>query len=243
MSRSSMALGATNGEPSQTDDYSDNPVVNGLGNLIVGYNEQSETYATARKGSHNIIVGTGNNYSSFGGLVAGTTNAVAAPFASVTGGSDNLASGFANSISGGQNNITTSYYNSISGGSHNTVQNSSYASISGGENGFARGQGASVSGGIANQANGQDASVTGGFSNQANGTNAAIAGGLEGTALGNNSAISGGSGVFTGGSYSPKYDQFNHLIGSNYDGAVPGAPNGYTWDGGIYFSPLPISIP
>jgi len=44
--------------------------VNGLGNLIVGYNETRGS-GDDRSGSHNIVVGSEHNYSSYGGLVAG----------------------------------------------------------------------------------------------------------------------------------------------------------------------------
>ena len=55
---------------------------NGLGNLIVGYNELRMHFPDcagnphpfcrdARTGSHNVVVGEGNNFSSFGGLVVG----------------------------------------------------------------------------------------------------------------------------------------------------------------------------
>jgi hypothetical protein len=40
---------------------------NGLGNLIVGYNELRSGGRNTRTGSHNVVVGEGNNFSSFGG--------------------------------------------------------------------------------------------------------------------------------------------------------------------------------
>ena len=51
--------------------------VNGLGNLVVGYD--ANTGGHARTGSHNLIVGDEHEYSSFGGLVAGFQNKIAAP--------------------------------------------------------------------------------------------------------------------------------------------------------------------
>src|SRR5215813_1987632 len=57
-----------------TDGTNSDGSVNGLGNLIVGYNE-SRVAATLepddRTGSHNIVVGGGQNFSSYGGLIAG----------------------------------------------------------------------------------------------------------------------------------------------------------------------------
>ena len=74
--------------------------VNGLGNLIVGYNELRGD-GDNRSGSHNIIVGSQQNYSAYGGLVAGFRNAVAGAFASVTGGQDNTAAGARSTVGGG----------------------------------------------------------------------------------------------------------------------------------------------
>ena len=61
----------------------------GLGNLIVGYNEGIGAFS--RIGVHNIVVGQGNDYESYGGLIGGTGNTVSAPFASVVGGDGNVA--------------------------------------------------------------------------------------------------------------------------------------------------------
>jgi hypothetical protein len=72
---------------------------NGLGNLIVGYNEN--VFAATRTGSHNLIIGVDHEYTSFAGLVAGWTNTISGPHATVSGGSSNVASGWAASVSGG----------------------------------------------------------------------------------------------------------------------------------------------
>ena len=66
--------------------------VNGLGNLIVGYNE-ARGAGDDRTGSHNLIIGSQNNYASFGGLVAGYLNTVSGTYSSVSGGNGNTASG------------------------------------------------------------------------------------------------------------------------------------------------------
>jgi len=74
--------------------------VNGLGNLVIGYNEARSTGAT-RTGSHNVVVGSEHDYSAAGGLVVGFRNAVSGDFAAVTGGQGNTASGAAAAIGGG----------------------------------------------------------------------------------------------------------------------------------------------
>ncbi|MCK5232418.1 MAG: hypothetical protein KAR13_19250, partial [Desulfobulbaceae bacterium] len=65
--------------------------VNSLGNLIVGYNETRGT-SDDRTGSHNIVVGEKQNYSSYGGLVAGWHNTISGAYSSVSGGNYNTAS-------------------------------------------------------------------------------------------------------------------------------------------------------
>jgi hypothetical protein len=78
--------------------------MNGVGNLIVGYNElgNNPRHPDVRMGSHNIVVGTRLNFSSFGGLVVGDSNEISGTFASVSGGTNNTASGIHSSVSGGQ---------------------------------------------------------------------------------------------------------------------------------------------
>lgn len=79
--------------------FTDDPGT-GLGNLIVGYNEN--LFESPRTGSHNLVVGPGHGYSSWGGFVAGIGNTIRGPFASIGGGSGNTAGGYASSISGGR---------------------------------------------------------------------------------------------------------------------------------------------
>ena len=74
--------------------------VNGTGNLIVGFNELRGT-GDDRSGSHNLVVGNQQNYASYGGLVAGFSNAISGAYASVSGGEANAANGNFSAISGG----------------------------------------------------------------------------------------------------------------------------------------------
>lgn len=74
----------------QSGGGSTNATINGLGNLIVGYNEDN---GDVRTGSHNLIVGSNHSYSSFGGVVFGYDNSVSGIFSSVTGGDWGAASG------------------------------------------------------------------------------------------------------------------------------------------------------
>lgn len=126
-------LGATNGFPA--DPYAAPGVVNGKGNLIIGYNESSVPNGQSdnRTGSHNLIVGTGLNYNSFGGINAGLFNNIYGVYASVLGGEGNTASGDGSTVSGGGSNIASGVGSSVSGGSGNRASNVG-STISGGQN-------------------------------------------------------------------------------------------------------------
>ena len=121
---------------------------NGVGNLIVGYNELRIGPDTEndRTGSHNVVVGIMNNYQNTGGLIAGALNTISGKWSTVTAGSYNTASGNSSSISGGG-------YNSATG---------SVSSVAGGKGGIASGFASLVGGGQGNAANGQYSVVCGG---------------------------------------------------------------------------------
>ncbi|MBH0199263.1 MAG: hypothetical protein HP497_07550 [Nitrospira sp.] len=72
----------------------------GLGNLIIGYNEANP--AQVRTGSHNIVGGSQNGFSSYGGLVFGVGNRITGTYASVVGGENNTANGTSSSVLGGK---------------------------------------------------------------------------------------------------------------------------------------------
>jgi hypothetical protein len=157
---------------------------NGLGNLIIGYNNYADTrefcsdgqYETAdtclspnvwaanqRTGSHNLILGEYNAYSRYGGLLAGMHNVINGANASVTGGRESIASGQAASVSGGYGNVASGNFSAVSGGLYNTASGGD-ASISGGQLNIASGASSSVCGGSANSALGSASTVGGGTS-------------------------------------------------------------------------------
>jgi len=74
---------------------------NGLGNLIVGYNEGPHP-SGLRTGSHNFVGGTLNAFQASGGLVLGSQNWINNPYATILGGEGNQADGLASSILGGR---------------------------------------------------------------------------------------------------------------------------------------------
>jgi hypothetical protein len=176
---------------------------NGMGNLIVGYNELREG-GDVRTGSHNVVLGSRNNFSRIGGLVVGNFNEISgdfavisggeantasSDFASVSGGFDNIASGFAAAVSGGRGNVASGPFAAVSGGGGNTASGA-FASVSGGSRNIAFGDSASISGGgnffpdVGNMAGGEISSVSGGKGNTAAGRFSSVSGGFNRTAEG-----------------------------------------------------------
>jgi hypothetical protein len=91
--------------------------INGLGNLIIGYDGSRTSSDTNEKsGSHYLVVGDRQNYSQYGGIVVGYHNTSNGPYASVSGGEGNTASGRDASVSGGNSNTANGASASVSGG-------------------------------------------------------------------------------------------------------------------------------
>ncbi len=152
---------------------------NGLGNIIIGYNEG--TAETQRTGSHNLIVGIGHAWTSFSGIVAGENNLISARAACVLGGKDNQATQLYSSVCGGSDNTASGQYASVGGGFSNTASGTN-AAISGGCENSATNTYSAVSGGQAGVASGFWSSVTGGFTNKATAEHSAVSGGSTHTA-------------------------------------------------------------
>jgi len=127
---------------------------NSLGNLVVGYNEETDR-VNDRRGSHNLVVGPGHSYTAVAGFVAGYQNTIGSWYPSVTGGKHNTANEPWSSVTGGENNTAAGATTSVTGGYGNT----------------ASGEYASVTGGYANTASGQFSSVSGGSNRTAPGAN------------------------------------------------------------------------
>jgi hypothetical protein len=208
-----------------------NGPVNGAGNLIIGYDDETECGIEAvicprkpprQTGSHNLVLGNSQSYTSWGAILGGLANAATAPYsfvvgaenvvsgiyssvsggtagtasyelASVSGGEDNTSSGMASSVTGGNENNATGAASSVSGGQGNTA---SGGTVVGGLDNTAEAGNTAILGGSRNRAGGPLSSISGGKSNTTNSTsnNTAILGGLENEASGNLSSVSGGQG-------------------------------------------------
>jgi hypothetical protein len=130
---------------------------NGEGNLVIGYDE----VPGEQTGSHNLVLGVAQKFTSYGGIVAGLNNKIVGPFASVGSGGFNTASGEGSSVSGGTLNTASGFSASVSGGLANTASGEG-SSISAGESNTASGELSSVSGGDENKAEGPFSSIFGG---------------------------------------------------------------------------------
>jgi hypothetical protein len=142
-------LGATNGDPLDPGNSSTS-ITNGKGNVIIGYDEGLISPLGNRNGSHNLVVGVGNYYDSYGGIIGGGANLVTKPYALAAGQSNEVNGTFA-TVAGGALNIADADFGAILGGSQNS----------------ASGDTSAVVGGQANTASGVGAVVTGGQSNAA----------------------------------------------------------------------------
>ncbi len=105
---------------------------NGLGNVIIGYNENREDDPNVRSGSHMLVVGKENNYTSSGGIVAGQHNSTDGFSASIVGGLNNTASEDFSTVCGGQWNTASADFSSVGGGLGNTASGS-FSTVSGGQ--------------------------------------------------------------------------------------------------------------
>jgi len=140
-------LGATNGNPVDPGSIDpDATATNGLGNLIVGYTEQSPVDVSDRTGSHNVVVGPGHGYSSFGGLVVAKNNSIAAPYGVITGGTENDVLGPYSAIAGGMRNKTLEDHSSIAGGIENETYGH-YSTVAGGARNHTMAESSAVGGG------------------------------------------------------------------------------------------------
>jgi hypothetical protein len=153
-------LGSTNGYPT-IPNLTDPTLTrtNGLGNLIVGYNELIPHPSPAadhgdRTGSHNLIVGMDQGYTSYGGFLGGRSNGIKGPYSSIVGGEDNRVDARFSSILGGLGNMapnSVNCWNAISGGANNIAMGR-YSSIGGGQSNRTQGDYSAVGGGLSHTA-------------------------------------------------------------------------------------------
>ncbi len=155
--------------------------VDGSGNLLVGYNEESWSDGWDRRGRHNITVGEGNSYSTdtWGSLVTGYSNTIDGAYSAIISGTHNVVYADNSAIvSGWANEIHTGATNALAlGGGQNTCWEET-AVVCGGRNNFARNPFSVVCGGQDNGTYGDYATVSGGHNRRADYEYDWVAGGL-----------------------------------------------------------------
>ena len=164
--------------------------VNGEGNLVIGYDENAQS--RPQTGSHNLILGEQQEFTSFAGILSGFENAMTARFATAIGGEYNTVSAANASITGGESNLASGPVSSVSGGFDNTASGPA-ASITGGEGGKASGEYSSITAGRENSASGPLSTVSGGVENRSLGFYTSVSGGGSNTAEAGYASVSGGA--------------------------------------------------
>lgn len=104
------------------DNFNSGGAPTGLGNLIVGYNEQP-LLAGTRTGSHNLVGGSMNSFGSVGGMVFGLRNTLNGQYAAIVSGDTNAASGVNASVLGGSGNTASGLRSTVYGSLNLTAVN------------------------------------------------------------------------------------------------------------------------
>ena len=165
-------------------------VVNGRGNLIVGYNESA---GDTRTGSHNIVTGTLNSYIAYGGIVSGNDNSIEDAHAAAIAGTANTASGLQSAVLGGSDNTASGIVATVGGGNGN-VASGQASTVSGGDINVASGFASAVSAGLDNAASASWSAVSAGVRGSATAAAATVSGGSDNTSDTGSGTVSGGSG-------------------------------------------------
>jgi len=216
---------------------------NGKGNLVIGYNEIDDD--SARVGSHNMVLGMANSYSSFGGIIAGYDNVQRGEYSSILGGTDNLVTGSRAVIVSGQSNIASGENSVAIAGSTNeaeaqgavtitgqsNVASGIFSTVTAGSSNDTSGLYAAVVGGDGNEAAGQASVVLSGQFNLANARSSAIVAGTENTTNGNTSAILAGWTNRTGSPYAGILSGFDNDADGDYSAVIGGFKSDATHTG------------
>lgn len=204
--------------------------VNGLGNLIVGYNE-SDSLTTERGGSHNLVMGRWNQYGSFSGIAHGLRNSVLDAESAVIAGSNNVVSGVRSAVLGGDQNTASGNKVVAMGG----VQNEAKGSVSvamGGENNEVDGTACIALGGRNNAALGGHDVLVGGGNNVTSGDKSVLVGGQSNQTVMEEGGNAQYSAIF-GGRFNQASDYCGSIFGgtSNSLSAGLNSPSNYSSQG------------
>ncbi len=147
---------------------------NGAGNLVIGYDEEPGE----QTGSHDLVLGTNQTFTSYAGIIAGAFNKITGPFASITGGNFSTASGPGPRLAAAK---TTSPAGKAarSAAANSTTPAGTRSSVSGGQRNTANALLTWIGGGLENTASIGWSAVSGGFKNTASGFYSSVSGGWK----------------------------------------------------------------
>jgi hypothetical protein len=163
--------------------------INRYGNLIIGYNKNE---VAIRDGSHNLVMGSLNEYRSSGGIVGGSQNSIMAPDAVVLGGGESIARG-SGIVLGASRAVADSAAVIIGGTRSYTAPGASFSVVVGGRENTSSGTNAVAIAGAMNEASGGNALACGGSENKATGTSSTACGGSRNKSQASDSVVTGGS--------------------------------------------------
>ncbi|MEP6504120.1 MAG: hypothetical protein ABJD97_12360 [Betaproteobacteria bacterium] len=180
--------------------------LNRYGNVIIGYNKNE---VSTRTGSHNLILGDLHEYTSYGGVVSGTENALTGPNATILGGGQNHANFSSATILGADRGQADGNVVLIGGSRNYGSADAHFAVVVGGVDNHLTGSGSVVVAGTMNVATGGNSLVCGGSENTAGGNSDVVCGGSRNQSTGsrsvlvggNQNAVSGSNGIVTGGQH------------------------------------------
>lgn len=115
--------------------------INGDGNLVLGYDEEPGT----QTGSHSVILGNRQTFTSYGTLLAGDENFARAPFVVLAGRSN--AANAENAVAGGGTNNAAQGINSVVEGGEGNTAEGTYSWVGSGRANLAEARFSSIFGG------------------------------------------------------------------------------------------------
>jgi hypothetical protein len=163
---------------------------NSYGNLIIGYNKNE---IATRTGSHNLIIGDLHEYTSWGGIVSGSTNTLAAPQTTILSSSLSSANFIGGVVVGANTGITDGNAVIIGGTRNYASADAAFGAVIGGSENRATSAGAVAVGGAMNNASGGDSLACGGSENVASGAQSTLCGGSQNQATALESTVTGGA--------------------------------------------------
>jgi hypothetical protein len=177
---------------------------NRYGNLIIGYNKNE---VATRTGSHNLIIGDLHEYTSYGGIVSGNENTLAAPNTTILSSVESSANFIGDALVGANTGITDGSAVIIGGTRSYASADAQFGAVIGGTENRATAGGAVAVGGTMNNAGGGDSLVCGGSENVSTGGQSTVCGGSQNQATALESTVTGGAhnsatgraGLVTGG--------------------------------------------